>query len=619
MTARRADSPKLPTATMTRPRSRAIAPRQLRGSIAITAAIWIFTIVIILGVVDVGHIWWERSHLHNVADMMALAGAQRFDDTCGGAQTAVSQIASSNGYTGTYTVQCGRYETSTNTFTAIADSTDPTINAVNVLLSSSVTYWFMPMVGKNSQGIQVESTSRVVNIDAFTLSTTLLSVQSGNSVLLNGLLNALLGSGTVNLNVASYQALAAAQVKLSDLAVQLNSNGANDIVQMLSTTPTLTTLLRAISNALPATDASQAALSQLIGSSNTTQGGTTVPMNGSNNQVGLLDIGLQNVDAASNATVDALDAVMVAAQVANASGGTVAPINLDLSLFSGLPVAPGVGTKLEVALGQPPVLAVGEAGTSSTVARSSQIKLYLDLYVSTTGPDNFLSLLPAGINIEVPLYLAVANGQASLTKTNCGAGVSDSWAEMQVQPSVLQACITTSANAKQLFNSAPIGPAPSCTGSTVQLANVSVSLPLSGSQTLIGVDSTSVQAVAQPASSTVTFTGVGNQITSQNPAQLNSNDLGQDLNSVLSNGSGSVLSQLANNVTVTVPALPVVGDLVTLLLQDLNGIVGGLITTTVAGVVNAVVPPLLTLLGAQVGSASVTDLSLTCGNVQLVQ
>ena len=56
--------------------------------------------------------------------------------------------------------------------------------------------------------------------------------------------------------------------------------------------------------------------------------------------------------------------------------------------------------------------------------------------------------------------------------------------------------------------------------------------------------------------------------------------------------------------------------------QDLKWVVdlvSPLITGTISPLLSAVVPPLLNLLGAQVGTSTVTDLSLTCGNVQLVE
>lgn len=584
------------------------SPRSAQGAIAITAALWLLLIVTALGAVDVGHVWWQRRYLQGVSDMMALAGAQRLDDTCGGPQTVVAQSAKANGYSGTYTVTCGRFDVASSTLaTTGVDST--TINAVNVALSSNLKYWFLPMVGPMSQWVNVNSTSRVVNVNAFTLSSTLASVQTGNSPLLNQLLTSLLGT-SVNVTVASYQALALAQIKLSDLAVQVNSNGANDLVQMLAQNPSLGTLLTALSKATGSGSAAASILSSLA-SMGGAAANATVPMDGSNGKAGLLDVGLVNKNGASNATIDALDALMVAAMVANSNGKGVGTMQIKISALSAVP---GLTGDVYVALGQPPVLAVGEAGTASTIARSSQIKLLLNLGVSTAPPSSsFSSNFPPLLQITVPIYIAVGNGTATLKRTQCGAGVNDSSADIDVQPSVLQACITSPDNAKNIFNTPSTGTAPSCSGN-VNLASINVA-----GLGLVSVDSKSVAASAQPASSTVTFTGVGHQIVSQNPVSPNSNDLGQDLASLLGNNGNSVLNQLAANMKITSPAIPFLGSLLQLLLSNLPSIVGNIISTLVAPVLSTVVPPLLNLLGAQVGSATVTDISLTCGNVQLVQ
>ncbi|RKP50264.1 TadG family pilus assembly protein [Pararobbsia silviterrae] len=606
---------------------RLAAASRMRGAIAITAAIWLSTIVVALCVIDVGHVWWERRALQGVADMMALSAAQRLDDTCGGTQSVAAQIAASNGYTGTYTVTCGRFETGSSTFTE-QGSPYTTVNAIQVLLNSTVKYWFMPMIGSLSEGVAVQSTSRVVNVNAFTLGTSLLAVQTGNSALLNGLLTSLLGS-SVNLGIASYQALADAQIKLGDLAAQVNSNGANDIVQMLASSPTLGTLLSAVSHVLPAGDASQTALSGLSSAATAGGSGNKVPMDGSNGQTGLLDVGLENKNAAANATIDALDAVMVAAMVAHTTGNGVAPIGLSVSL---LPTIAGIDlsqSQLSVSLGQPPVLAVGEAGTASTIARSSQIKLYLDLQLSTQSPNDPLGLILANLTVEVPLYLAIGNGQATLTKTQCGSGVNDSSAQMSVQPSILQACITTQQSALNLFNAAPIGPAPSCTGAVtlVSLSLLNLGITPATPPTL-SITSQSAYASAQPASSTVTFTGVGTDIVSANPVAANSNDLGQDLASVLGGQSGGVLGQLVAGLQLKISGLGALGGLLSAVISTtLSTVLGpavqllvqNVLTTTVESLLSTTIPPLLNALGAQIGSATVTDLSLTCGNVELVQ
>lgn len=570
-----------------------------RGAIAVTAALWMMTIVIALGVVDVGHVWWQRRYLQGVADMMALAGAQRLDDTCGGPQSAVASIATANGYKGTYQAACGRFDTTSSTFSNVLPGA-LSYNAVNVLLGSNVKYWFMPMIGNKSMGIQVQSTARVVNIDTFMLGTALLSVQSGNSALLNSLLTGLLGSGSaVNLSLASYQALAAAQIKLGALAAQINSNGANDIVQMLASTPTLTTLLSAISHSLPATDASQSPLAQLATAALGGKGGSLVPMNGSNPTnaspppVGLLDVGLKNKNGASNATVDALDLLMVAAMIANSHSGVVAPIGLSVSALN-LPGIDPNQSAILIALGQPPVIATGEAGSSSAIARGSQVKLLVNLGLSVGG-----GVLPSLASVKLPLYVSVAGGQAALTKTQCGAGVSDSYASMSVTPSIVSACLGDGAS--NMF----YGTSNSCGATVTLLSLLSNAITVTGAGGTLNVGPSGVTPIS--------FTGVGHQITSMNPKVVTSNQVGSDLATALSTAPGSLLGNLATTLQLNAGPLPLPW------LGSLVGLVANALSLLLQPALDGVVPPLLNALGAQVGTATVTDLSLTCGNVQLVQ
>ncbi|CAM2144491.1 DUF2134 domain-containing protein [Pararobbsia alpina] len=585
---------------MRQPIQRQHAARAMRGSIAITAALWLMTIIVALGVVDVGHVWWQRRHLQGVADMMALAAAQRLDDTCGGAQTVVAQIATSNGYSGAYTVNCGHFDTKLNQF-MIVGAPYTTVNGIYVQLNSNVKYWFMPMVGSKGEGIAVASTSRVVNIGAFTLGTTLATLQTGNSALLNGVLSALLGS-SVNLDVVSYTALAKAQIKLSNLAVQLNSNGANDIVQMLATKPTLKTLITAIDNAVPSGDASKPFLSQLVGWANTSNGGNSVPMNGANNQTGLLDIGLENINAASNATIDALDAVMVAAMIANTTSSNVAPITVDTSLLPNLPNGV-LASKVQLSLGQPPVLAVGEAGSASAVARSQQVQLFLQLGVNVGSGALPVPNLPTLLSVSLPVLITVAPATASLSQTQCGAGPGDSSSTVQITPGIAAICISD--NASKIFS----GSSSSCTPATTvvtALNNLVTVTSLGGSLQL---------APGSPQAHT--FIGVSNQISQPNPVYVNSNAAGSDLATALSTSGNSLIGNLTTNLTVNVGGIPIslqTFGLGTVLQNVTTGIVG-LLTPAL----NAVIPQVLGLVGAQVGQATVTDVSLTCGNVQLVK
>ncbi len=558
----------------------------MRGSIMLTAALWLALAITTLGVIDVSHVWWQLRTLQGVADMAALAGAQRLDDTCGttgtGAQTIVRQNAVANGYSGALTVTCGRYNLSTQTLGA-----GTPFNAVNVALNTNVDYWFLSLLNAGQAqtvNVAAQATSRVVNVGAFTLTTGLATVQSGQSTLLNGLLSGLLG-GTVNLSVLQYNTLASAQVKLSDLAIAL---GASDVTSLLTQNPTLTQLIAALGTAAAKSNAAASPVMTTVASSvSSTLAGKAIGMNGAGSSSGLLAITLTNPNGALNASVNALDALLVAAEIANA--GSLTPITVNLSTLTALNSLL-TGT-LSIKIGQPPTLAVGEAGQNSagvwrTVARSAQVSVLLnvDFYVGAA-------------LVHLPLYVSAASGNAVLTQTQCGAGASDSGSYMQVQPQIAGLCLA--GNAPALFATGTNATLPAC-GPTGLVANVL------GIQ-LYGMAFTSLN----PATKTIAFTGVGHTITSTNPVMVNSNDLGQDLNTAFTTLTTSLSSSLTLDAGgVSVPLGPVLGPVVALL--------NPLISTLVAPLLTSLMPPLFNLLGVQVGTSTVTDLSLTCGNVQLV-
>ncbi|MEJ0004687.1 MAG: hypothetical protein WDN30_16215, partial [Pararobbsia sp.] len=72
----------------------------------------------------------------------------------------------------------------------------------------------------------------------------------------------------------------------------------------------------------------------------------------------MLNVGLAAKNGALNATVSALDALLVSAEIASAASLT----SISVKLETLLPPNPLVNGSLQIKIGQPPVLAVGEAG-----------------------------------------------------------------------------------------------------------------------------------------------------------------------------------------------------------------------------------------------------------------
>jgi uncharacterized membrane protein len=562
----------------------------MRGSIMIMAALWLTIAVGSLCVLDVAHVWWQRRTLQGVVDMASLAGAQRLDDSCGGAQSIIKQSAIANGYTGAMTITCGRYDL--NSRSLVANATP--YNAVNVTLNNDVAYWFIPSFSSptvSNANVVVQATSRVSNVGAFTLGTGLATVQSGNSILLNGLLTGLFGNNSkLNLNILSYQSLASTQIKLGDLAIAL---GAKDVTDLLTQPPpTMRALLNALSTITATTSSvASAAINALLPALSTKIASMPINLDGSGTAPGVFNIGLSNKNGALNASVNVLDAVLVAAQVAN-SGTDATPISLDIGNLTGSTLlSPLIQGGVSLRINEPPRLAIGEAGQDAsgnwrTVANSAQIELLIDIKVQ----------VPLVLTIDLPLYVSAAPGKAMLTRTQCGAGVADSGSYMSVQPGVAGLCLGGGASGIYA-------------GTTAACGDPTPIISVLGSGIVLYAEA---DANVQPALKNIAFTGAGHMITSPNPVTVNSNDLGQDLNSAFTTLTTSLLKSLSISV---LGLLVKVGPL----LQPVVDLITPLITDTISPLLTAVVPPLLNLLGAQIGTSTVADQSLTCGNVQLVQ
>jgi uncharacterized membrane protein len=578
---------------MRRHARKGVPAKSMRGSIALMAALWLTVAITMLGVLDVSHVWWQRRTLQGVADMAALAGAQRLEDSCGAAapQTIIRKNATANGYDGALTVTCGRYNL--NAKSLVANATP--YNAVNVALNDDVKYWFIPSfgpAGPTKVNVAVQATSRVTNVAAFTLGTGLATVRSGNSALLNGLLTGLLGSKSqINLDLLTYQTLAGTQIRLGDLALALQAKDVTDL--LTNPPPTMAALIAALSTVAAKTSSvASAVLSALLSKTSSGIAGTPVNLNDSGSTAGMFNIGLGNKNGAFDVTVNALDALLVAAEIAN-SGPTATPIKLQLlTLIAPDARNPAVSGGVSIRINEPPVLAAGEAtqdasGHWLTVAHSAQISVLLELSVNVIG-----------IDLDLPLYVGVAPGKAELTATQCGAGHSDSGSFMTVTPGIANMCLGGQAPA--IFAAGPNALVPDCTpASNIVSAGGLITIAAAADMEL------------RPTPKNIAFTGAGHKIAEPNPVTVTSNDLGADLTSALT----TLIHSLLGTFKITILGL----DLGLGWLQGLLDPVLDLVANIVSPLLTTLVPPLLDLLGVQVGTSTVTDLSLTCGNVQLVE
>jgi uncharacterized membrane protein len=514
-----------------------------------------------------------------------MAAAQRLD-VPNAAQLAVQQNGLTvDGNNVKLTVVPGVWDATTGTaptyFTA-QSAVDGNTNAVQVTVSQNVPYFFT--IGQRT--LQATAIAKNTSIVAFSLG-------SGLASLDNGLLNQLLGyllHTNLNLDAASYQGLATTNIRLGDLAVAL---GAGSMQELLALSPSLGTLFNAMVSV-----ASQSGLAGLsvggAGASNALSFGSdlNVPINigdGGASSPGLLQVLALagNEKAALDATVNVLDLLTTAAQIANSkSAVNVAPVSLNIL---------GLGTvRLSLKIIEPPAIAVGppgqflsgpNAGQWKTQARTAQVRLGLGIDANVAGLQ-FANL---------PLGLLVAGAQGHAKSTSCAVPRKNSTATISAQPQPASLCIANGADTSvnSVMNCSAAAPA--------QVVQLPLGPP--GGLALVGL-----KANVSPTSNT----GWGDETIAMTQIGLNpqTDTSGKSPPRVATQAVfGSILNSNLNQLTVTL-----LGIDVSLLARPLLIPALSLIGQTL----DAVLSPLLGALGIQLGYADIKLLSLDCDAVELV-
>lgn len=601
--------------------------RRERGSFAMMTVIFMTAAIAILGMIDIGNVFFQRRDMQRIADMSAMAGVQRVDNTCSMSPGVAKLSATTNGLNvgngDTITVSCGRwdptfyagpsyYSASANPGTS-GDANARQWNAVQVKVTRSVPYFFLGP----SRNVQASSTARATAIDVFSVGATLAQLggtscsgtpasSSANPGLVNGLLSGLLGSASgLNLSLVSYQALACTNVKLADLAA---AAGVGTISQLLALKLSLSQFLSLVANAAQQTSVANANLQASIGALQAlvkaNVNGGNVNLGGAN---GLLNVALADTQSAASATVNLLDLIMVGAEVANSNNAVA--VNVPSVNLGGL-----TGTQLQVQIISPPSIGIGEGGINPatgawrTTASTAAVGLYLVVDLGTKqlpvlGP--LLQVIGVTLDVNLPIYVQVGTGTAVLNSTQCGPTLATSSATITATPGVANVCIgTPPLNAKGLIS---LSSTYSCKSpATLIDANVSL-LNLIGLAHVTATIS-NVSVPVQGAAQTHVFSGQTG--TDADYWTSNTNALGSALANALVQLSNA---QISANVTLVGLQLGVASGFVSQLLSLVTSLLGPILQS-----LDAIIVPLLNLLGVQVGAATVHHMSLTCGVSQTV-
>ncbi|WP_080428805.1 TadG family pilus assembly protein [Burkholderia ubonensis] len=634
--------------------------RGQRGAVSVLATVWVLVALVTLGAIDIGNLFFQRRDLQRIADLSALAAVQSLDpsDTsCGAANTAALNNARANETSNTVTTgapargqdqvaaTCGRWDPQVYAgrpaYFAPAASGMTQLNATQVTVTRTMRYSFLgvvSMLGAGPGTMSATATARASAIDTFSISATLASV---DPVWLNGILSALLGT-SVSLTLADYQALAGANIKLLGISTALGAGTVNGLVDLSVTVPTLIGNLSAYVGALQAgggngpgyvaqLQAASTALGKLTGAS---VGNTTVVVANAPNA--LLNISLGNPQSGADAQVNLLDLLTTAAQVAAYNKGHAVSLNTGVTLPLGANGFNVVSLQLQVL--NPPSIAVGEAGllpngTWRTQASSAQIGVYLNVQTPSIpitgalGLSGLVDLTLSGINL--PIYLLVGGpAVASLAATKCGSATTPSTTTIVATPGIAKLCI--SAPPSGTLNLSNVSTCPPA--GTLQLLNLQASTLLSPPVSLgvsasisnpvlqiVGTASSSAPYAGYPSATPYHFcnapAGLATPVSCGSgwvsPSTASSpnsywttyvNNLGASLGTALSN---------INLNAITILGIPIP-------LGPLLNAIGSLVLQPVLSALDAVLVPILGLLGVQVGQATVHQISLTCNAAQLV-
>jgi uncharacterized membrane protein len=392
------------------------------GNVTILAALAMSAMIAMVAfAVDMGRMFIDRRTAQSVADLAALSAA---DDPPDASALAASTIARNNlRLSGAASVETGTYVADTRLTLAQRFQPAPAAvaNAVRVNLETSSPLAFARVLtGQNETRVAASAVAANHAVASFAIGSRLASLNGG---VINQLLSHAVG-GNVSLSAMDYKSLADTRIGLFDF---MNSAalraGATALTydQLTSGSIRLGSAMLGLSDVAGSSAGSGAAartLSAIAGASSTDRRLSLAS---------LADLGpyanlsLGDSPRAEVAT-NALDLVDAIATLAN--GQNQAAVALDLGI-------PGI-TKatLRVLVGERPAEARwAVAGSAGTSVRTAQTRLLLTLTVTVGG---LFSL------IELPIYIEVASGLATLDRLSCAGTPS---ATLGVTPGIVEAWI----------------------------------------------------------------------------------------------------------------------------------------------------------------------------------
>lgn len=409
--------------------------RPQRGGMSVTMMLVLVGVLSTLGLVEIGYLYWAKRDVQKVADLAALAGAQRLDlCSANHADNTAARLnaVNANAFPGTVAIQCGNWNphnASDDHFLPIA-ATEPA-NAVKVSAARSV----LPFFGQNASLPTVRAqavATRAAPLAVFSVGSQLLRV-NGNTPL--GSVLKLVGVDLDQTTLLGYDGLAKAKVTpqglLKALGIPVDADiSIGDFNALLAAhTVSLGDLLNATADVLAQSGVANADLRLLRNALAAKLDLDTLNIQlGSNDAASGLFGRIVAPDgpatAALNADVNALDLLTTSISIANGGRAVEVP-HLDV-----------LGVQARAAIIEPPSIAIGGVGAR---AYNAQVRVNLDIDSNNLALGLGKVLGALGIRLRLPIYADVTNAMATVTALQCNAVPAT--ATVQVDSSVLRACV----------------------------------------------------------------------------------------------------------------------------------------------------------------------------------
>ena len=570
-----------------------------RGSMSVAMLLLLLGLLGMLGLVEVGYLYWAKRDTQKVADLAALAGAQRLSACAGdnsGNDAAQGNAQVDNGFTGSLTIACVHWNPALAGDQHFeAASAESPANAVRVQAALPLLpfFGFAHFTGVGATAI---ATHRGNPIAAFSVGSSLLGVSTGSP--LNTLLNNALGT-SLGLQLLSYNGIANARVSLLGLKrlLSLDVGTLGGVLDtQVGTGQFLDAFVQALNQSPDAVNIDLNFVQQQVAAIKARLGNVPLSLGD------ILDVHASTDDpeTALNADVNALDVLRAIVLAADSKNAVALPAtSIDV---------PGVAkVGLMMSIIEPPQIGVGGVGTT---AHTAQIRLMLDVSAVTTSLTGNESLA------KIPLYLEVAPTDATITAIECGVpgsgGASVDDVTIATAPGVLNAFLGEIPPPEAFGNTGESWASLMANSQMAPLVNVSLlGLPVATLDASSNVQLTTVPAYSHtfgvdPATPVAQQPGM----TWPPPSSTQSPELGSVLTSLLTSTS------LKTDVTLLgLPTGLDLGSLLSGLSALLRPVLGPLFDT----LDTALAGPLLQMLGIQIGTAQVNLRSVDCNRgVQLV-